>query len=175
MHICNFSWYAVSSNSLLTPIQYTYSISLQLCQAWQQLLLPACASLVYLSCLSARERPPGRGAHRHTTPPASLPANRPFFILYGSYKNYETARIFRKAKERKLWGARAYIHTYVHTLTHKDFCTECINPNCTVVFYTLQNCTFSSMEAGERTKVPLNVNFAIFFFFSSLSLFYFSA
>ena len=102
MHICNFSWYAVSSNSLLTPIQYTYSISLQLCQAWQQLQLPACASLVYLSCLSARERPPGRGAHRHTTPPASLPANRPFFILYGSYKNYETARIFRKAKERKL-------------------------------------------------------------------------
>ena len=47
---------------------------------------------------------------------------------------------------------REHIHTYVHTLTHKDFCTECINPNCTVVFYTLQNCTFSSMEAGERTN-----------------------
>ena len=71
---------------------------------------------------------------------------------------------------------REHIHTFVHTLTHKDFCTECINPNCTVVFYTLQNCTFSSMEAGERTKVPLNVNFAIFFFFLLLfSLSYFSA
>ena len=138
----------MSSKSLLTPIQYIFHLSAKRTAS----IAPACLGRSFAS-LAQRAAAISCSSKHHV--PMCTSGSKRCWLWWQHYYHHRRRRravpprrIFRKAKERKLWGESAPAHSY------KDF-AKCINPNCkhytySAVFYLTKLHILHHLMPGER-------------------------